>query len=35
MISDRNGSPGSRYFLNVAIERTRLHRAREHLKVPG
>ena len=36
MISDLNGTLGSRQFLNVANERTRfLHRARAHLKVPG
>ena len=35
MISDLNGSLGSRQFLNVADERTCfLHRARAHLKVP-
>ena len=32
MISDLDGSLGSRYFLNVANERTVLHRARAHLK---
>ena len=38
MISDLNGSLRSRQFLNVARlanERTRLHRARAHLKVPA
>ena len=35
MISDLNGSLGSRQFLNVAKERHVLHRARAHLKVPG
>lgn len=35
MISDLNGSLGSRQFLNVADERTCfLQRARPHLKVP-
>ena len=35
MICDLNGSLGSRQFLNVVNERTCLHRARAHLKVPG
>ena len=35
MISDIDGSLGSRYFLNVPNERTRLHIARAHLTVPG
>jgi len=35
MISDLDRSPGSRYFLNVASERTCLHRARALLKVLG
>ena len=35
MTSDLNRSLGSRQFLNVANERTVLHRARAHLKVPG
>ena len=37
MISDLNGSLGSRQFLNVANKRTCLilHRVRAHLKVPG
>ena len=38
MISNLDGSLGSRYFLNVAKERTCtavLHRAGAHLKVPG
>ena len=35
MIRVLHGLLGSRYFLNVANERTCLHRARVHLKVPG
>ena len=37
MISDLDGSLGSRQFLNVANERTTevLHFARTYLKVPG
>ena len=34
MISDLNGSLGSRYFLYFMNERTILHRERAHLKVP-
>ena len=32
MISDLNGSLGSRHFLYVINERTSLHRERAHLK---
>ena len=35
MISDLNGSLGSRQFLNVAMKGHVLHRAQAHLKVPG
>ena len=35
MISDLNGSLGSRHFLYVINERTSLHRERAHLKVPN
>ena len=35
MISDIDESLGSRDFLNVPNERTCLHSARAHLKVPG
>ena len=36
MISDLDGSLGSRYFLNVANKKDMfLHLARAHLKVPG
>ena len=36
MISDLDGSLGSRYFLNVSLMKGHvLHRARAHLKFPG
>ena len=35
MISDLNGSLGSRHFLYVINERTSLHGERAHLKVPN
>ena len=35
MISDLNGSLGSRQFLNVANEKTCFASARAHLKVSG
>ena len=35
MISDLNGTLGSRQCLNVAMKGHVLHRARAHLKVPG
>ena len=35
MISDLDGSLGSRYFFNAANEGRALHRARAHLKSSG